>query len=51
MGGIIPVCLRMRIAQALFTEEAIRAGIRNLQMFGGVYPSGLVDEATLQVGS
>jgi hypothetical protein len=38
-------------AQALFTEEAIRAGIRNLQMFGGVYPSGLVDEATLQVGS
>jgi hypothetical protein len=37
--------------KALFTEEAIREGIRTLQQFGGIYPSGVVDEATIQVGT
>ena len=36
-------------SEALHTEEAIMEAVRQMQIFGGIHPSGLLDEETLKV--
>jgi hypothetical protein len=37
------------IAESLYAENAIVEGIKNVQRFGGLHPSGVIDEATIQL--
>ena len=36
-------------SEALHTEESVTAAIKNMQMFGGINPSGVLDADTLKV--
>ena len=36
-------------SEALHTEESITAAVRQMQVFGGLQPSGVLDEATLKL--
>ena len=35
--------------EALHTEEAITEAVRQIQVYGGLQPSGVIDEETIQV--
>ena len=35
--------------EALHTEEAITEAVRQIQVYGGLVPSGVIDEETIQV--
>ena len=35
--------------EALHTEEAIKDAVQQMQVYGGLHPSGIVDEETLNV--
>lgn len=37
------------IAESLYAENAIVEGIMNVQRFGGLHPSGVMDEETLKL--
>ena len=37
--------------EALHTEESITEAVRQMQVFGGIHPSGKLDEETLKVSS
>ena len=37
-------------SEALHTEESITEAIKQMQMFGGLHPSGVLDADTLKVG-
>ena len=36
-------------SEALHTEESITAAVRQMQVFGGLQPSGVLDKATLKL--
>ena len=36
-------------SEALHTEEAVKNAIQNMQMYGGLHPSGEINEKTLEV--
>jgi matrix metalloproteinase-14 (membrane-inserted) len=37
------------IAESLYAENAIVDGIRNVQKFGGLNPTGIIDEPTMKL--
>ena len=37
-------------SEALHTEESITDAVKQMQMFGGLHPSGVLDADTLKVG-
>ena len=38
-----------RNSEALYTEEAITEAVKQMQVFGGLQPSGIIDDKTLKV--
>ena len=41
----------MANSEALHTEEAVKNAIEKMQLYGGLHPSGEIDEKTLEVES